>query len=353
MGADMAIELNKLRYIKLEREALPDEAEAWLSELNTGVVIDIKGIHCHKTRVLSALVHGNEPSSFYAIHRWLKSDKQAYCNVRFVIASVEAAKCEPYFNLRYVDGETDLNRQFAILPEQLNEASPAQIRAASIKQAILEVKPEAVIDMHNTSSASPPFSVATRIDMQAQALASFFCQTMIYTRLKLGALMEQDFNCPIVTIECGGAKDQQAHEMAYQGLVEYLSADDLFSGHHFKLVDIIEHPLRLEMLPDFSLAFAQHQHDDIDVTLVADIEQHNMGVTRADCFIGWSRVGTDAFAVKNEAGEAQSSQLLYCKNGELYTKQPLRIFMATSHVVIAQKDCLFYAICCEPDCLAD
>ncbi len=349
----MAIQLNKLRYIQIERQDVPDEADAWLNQLHSAVVIDIKGIHCHKTRVVSTLIHGNEPSSFYALHRWLKSSKQAYCNVRFIIASVEAAKLSPLFNCRYVDGETDLNRLFDISKETLVNAGQSQIRAASIKQAILEVQPEAVIDMHNTSSSSPPFSVATKIDMQAQAVASFFCQTMLYTRIKLGALMEQDFNCPVVTIECGGARDQQAHEMAYQGLVEFLSADDLFSGHHFKLVDIIEHPLRLEIEPGYSLEFAQHQHKDVDVTLVADIEQHNMGVTRADCFIGWSRVGVDAFTVKNESGQSHSSPIIYCKDGELYTKMPLRIFMATNNITIAKKDCLFYAVCCEPDCLAD
>ncbi|MCU4676102.1 succinylglutamate desuccinylase/aspartoacylase family protein [Catenovulum sp. 2E275] len=343
----MAIQLNKLRYIQLERKQIPDDPHLWLSQLQSAVVIDIKGLHGDKTRVVSTLVHGNEPSSFYALHRWLKSDKQAYCNVRFIIASVEAAKQEPIFSCRFVDGETDLNRLFSVSKDNLAQAGQSQIRAASIKQAIVEVAPEALIDMHNTSSSSPAFSVATQIDMQVQALASFFCQTMLYTRIKLGALMEQDFNCPVVTIECGGAADQQAHEVAYQGLVEFLAADNLFAGHHYKLVDIIEHPLRLEIQPGYSLAFAQHKKDDSDVTLVADIEQHNMGITRADCFIGWSQVGMDAFSVKNEAGQTHSTPLLYCKNGELYTSTPLRIFMATHNTVIAKKDCLFYAVCAE------
>lgn len=349
----MAIQLNKLRYISIEADSISSEPEAWLSQLNSAVVIDIKGQHCHKTRVISTLIHGNEPSSFYALHRWLKAGHQPYCNVRFIIASVEAARQEPEFTCRYVDGKADLNRLFAITEAQLVNSDEAQIRAASIKQAILEVKPEAVIDMHNTSSSSPAFSVATKIDMQAQALASFFCQTMIYTRLTLGALMEQNFNCPIVTIECGGSRDQQAHEMAYQGLTEFLAAEDIFSGHHLKLVDIIEHPLRLEIGAEYSLLFAQHQHQDVDITLVADIEQHNMGITRADCFIGWSKVGVSAFNVKNEAGQEQTSPLLYCKNGELFTAQPLRIFMATNNVTIAKQDCLFYVVPCEPDCLAD
>lgn len=339
----MNIKLEKLRYIKVVRQNLPKQYEDWLASLTGPVVFDVEGKIKHKWRVVSVLVHGNEPSGFIAVHRWLLSLDTPYTNVRFIVSSVEAAKQQPLFSTRFVDGVTDLNRSF----NSKDTSCEVQTRAASIKQAIAEVKPEAVVDMHNTSGSSPAFCVTTRIDMAVQALASFFCQTVMYTRLKLGSLMEQDFDCPIVTLECGGAKDQIAHEMAYQGLHEFLAVEDIFSGHHLKLVDIVEHPLRLEFNHDYSLIFAEHKDESKDVTLVSDIEQHNMGTTRADCFIGWSNTGIEAFTVRNEQGDVQSSHLLYCEEGKLYTVHPMRIFMATSNLEIAKKDCLFYGFCVD------
>lgn len=337
----MAITLKKLRYTHAENLHLPTDATEWLNSLQGPCVIDMQGHISNRTRVVSVLVHGNEPSGFIAVHRFLQSKITPMTNVRFIICSVEAAQQPPVFTNRYVDDVHDLNRCFNL---DKTDAAVNQ-RAGSILQAINEVKPEAVIDMHNTSGSSPSFCVATRIDMQVQALASFFCQTMMYTRLSLGSLMEQNFNCPVVTIECGGSKDQQAHEMAYQGVHEFLMADNLFGGHHYMLVDIVEHPLRLELDPKTKLSFADKNDPDADVTLVSDIEQHNMGVTRADCLIGWSNVGCAPFTVRNEAGDVQSDSIIYCKDGQILTRHKLRIFMATTNHRIALNDCLFYAFC--------
>ncbi|EWH11917.1 hypothetical protein DS2_01998 [Catenovulum agarivorans DS-2] len=337
----MAINLTKLRYTHAENLHLPDDPTDWLLSLHGPTVIDMQGLINTRTRVVSVLVHGNEPSGFIALHRFLLSKVIPMTNVRFIISSVEAAQQSPVFSNRYFDDKHDLNRCFNLD----NSDALVNQRAGSILQAINEVKPEAVIDMHNTSGASPSFCVATRIDMQVQALASFFCQTMIYTRLNLGALMEQNFNCPIVTVECGGAQDQQAHEVAYQGVHEFLMADNLFAGHHYMLVDIVEHPLRLEIDPKTNLSFADKSDPSADITLVSDIEQHNMGVTRADCLIGWSNIGCTPFTVRNEAGDVQSDSIIYCKDGQLFTRQKLRIFMATTNHRIALNDCLFYAFC--------
>ncbi|MER2490515.1 succinylglutamate desuccinylase/aspartoacylase domain-containing protein [Catenovulum sediminis] len=339
----MAIKLAKIHYVHIDRTQLPDDPEQWLVSLQSGVVIDVEGQDTNRTRVVSVLVHGNEPSGFYAVHRWLKGNETPICNVRFIISAVEAAQQPPYFTTRYLNDIHDLNRCFSLKVED----QAVKLRAASILQAISEVHPEAVIDMHNTSGSSPAFCVTTRIEMPYQALASFFCQSVIYTRLQLGSLMEQDFGCPIVTVECGGSQDQLAHEMAYQGLHEFLQAENLFAGHHYKLVDIIEHPLRLEIDKNIKLVFAEHKDESADVTLVSDIEQHNMGKTRADCFLGWSKLGIEPFTVRNEAGEVQSDNILYCQDGKLYTAHSLRIFMATSNRRIAQNDCLFYAFCTE------
>lgn len=338
MLKDQSIPLNKLRYCHLNDAVLPEDPVDWLLSLKGPMVIDQNGRDTSCCRVVVTLVHGNEPSGFIAVHRWLTGHLQPATNVRFILCSVEAAQQSPFFSIRFVDNKADLNRCFGLATESLAVTH----RAQNILTAIGYVKPEAVIDMHNTSGASPAFCVATHKGLEQQALASFFCDSLFYTRLKLGSLMEQDFGCPVVTIECGGSEQQISHQLAYQGLSEFLQAHSVFEGRHFELGQILEHPLRIELAPGISVTYASQADPAYDLTLVSDIEQHNMGVSRADSLLGWGREQKDLFCIKNEAGQTIESDVLYLKDGAIYTRYPLRIFMATSNARIAQHDCLMY-----------
>ncbi|WP_017446082.1 succinylglutamate desuccinylase/aspartoacylase domain-containing protein [Gayadomonas joobiniege] len=317
----------------------PEDAIDWLLSLPGPMVIDQAGQDPSRWRVICTLIHGNEPSGFYAIHRWLLSQQVPVCNVRFILCAVEAARKVPYFNCRFVDNDADLNRCFNAPAENPQVTQ----RANEIADAIQEVRPEAVIDMHNTSGASPAFAVATQKGLNQQALASFFCDSLFFTRLQLGSLMEQDFACPIVTIECGGSQQQISHQLAFQGISEYLQAESLFSGRHFELSQVLEHPLRVEIAENIVLSYGGEADPKAKLTLVSDIEQHNTGITRAHSLLGWSLFGCNAFKIKNEAGQVIDSDILYAEDGAIYTRYPMRIFMATSNPRIALHDCLMYA----------
>lgn len=65
--------------------------------------------------------------------------------------------------------------------------------------------------------------------------------------MSLGALIEQDFDCPNVTIECGGRTDKQAHELAYRGITRFCSYQELNEYHYNTPIEIIHTPLRLQI----------------------------------------------------------------------------------------------------------
>ncbi len=344
MAETMGIELVNFReHVFNEDFHVPESATEWLQELSGPVVIDVNGRDSSRTRVISTLLHANEPSGFIGVHRWLKNlqdGHEKYCpatNVRILLSSVEAAKQLPLFHQRFVDGDADLNRLFT----SDNQASAAGKRALAIKNYIADAQPEAVVDLHNTSGIGQPFAVAVNAGNDEQMLASYFCQTMILTHLNLGALMEQDFSCPIITVECGGVSDDMSHEVAYQGIVSFVCAPTLMGGHHVALAKIFKHPLRVELTPGSSISYANELNPATDVTLVPHIEKFNMGITGGNSLLGWSTKNELPIRIVTEDGLSLERKLLKCENNKILTTQSLRIFMATPNAVIAKKIAFF------------
>ena len=214
-----------------------------------------------------------------------------------------------------------------------------------MREAIRSLNPECVVDLHNTSGSGPAFAVTTNPDLAHQNLASFFVRRMIMTGIRLGALMEMDFGCPIVTIECGGASDDEADIIAFEGLRSLLKAKTIEGGKHEGRVEILDHPMRVEIHPEVSLVYSEEQVPGAAVTIRADIEHCNTGVTEAGTMLGWvTNGGLDNFTVREEGGDRITNDIIAVEGGALITQRDLRIFMATTREDIAHEDCLFYVV---------
>ncbi|TPH18568.1 hypothetical protein EPA86_02100 [Litorilituus lipolyticus] len=313
---------------------------AFLRELNGLTIFDVKGIDETRTRVITTLIHGNEPSGFIALHQWLIAKVKPAVNIRFIVCNPEAAKLCPEFSHRYLYEAQDLNRYFDLSKDP---KSCISLRAKQIIQAVREVNPEAIIDLHNTSGSSPAFGVSVSDNDKVLDLISLFTNKVILTGLHVGAIMEQDFSAPIVTIECGGATEQLSHQVAIAGVGKYTSNDCIFD-HHADKVDIHRFPCRVELKPEIILGFGDYALLTADITVRTDIERLNQQLTPAGELIGWYNKGDNLpLIAKDEQGNDQLLQLLTLKNGCIYTKQSLQLFMATTKLDIANNDCLFYA----------
>jgi hypothetical protein len=340
----MEIEFDELIYLKDPSfQELKADYEQFLMSLISPTVIDISGEDPSRWRACITLLHGNEPSGLIAIHRWLTAHDQLpkpTTNVRLIICSVEAANSSPLFSKRSLDGGKDINRCFG-----QNKQHQYYQRANIIEQAIKEVSPEVIIDIHNSSGCGPAFAVSPVITPEVLSLTSYFCQTVILSGLKLGTLMEQNFNCPLLTIESGGSDDEQAHKVAHEGLTHLFQHESAANLSQTRSVDVIYKPLRLRLLPQVTLSYAKHDEGVNGVCLTENIELLNFGISRKGQMLGWlDDKGLDNLRLENSCGNNVIKEYFTLDDNKLTCFVDLRIFMATKQAKTAIDDCLFYIV---------
>ena len=323
-------------------DSLGHNVEEFLQRLGQPSCILIDGEDTSRTRALVTLIHGNEPSGTLALFRWLKSGRKPAVSTVCLVVSVEAALKHPLFSFRVLPGQRDLNRCFR---------APFHDRQGQLAAEILDIlrehHPEAVVDMHNTSGSGPSFGVAIFVDPKHEALVSLFTDRLVTNDLRLGALMEiaEDL-FPTVTIECGGRLDDEAHELAWIGLQRFLSAPDVLTPQPADWgLEIFRNPVRLELVGDCQLTYADGPQPGFDLTLRTDIEHFNFGLVKADTRLGWvGEKGLSIFSSKDLQQQCVLDELIRVRGGELYTAQDLKLFMITNDARIAKMDCLFYAV---------
>lgn len=313
----------------------------FLYHLNGPTWIDITGKDTSRTRVMTTLLHGNEPSGVKAAFNYLTNPdfQKPLTNISFFICSVKAALLEPDFTHRYLPGEPDMNRCFKPPFNSMNGKL-----AKAILARISGLKPEAIIDVHNTSGSGPDFTICSGVDLIYEKFAKYFSSRLVKTDLSLGSIMEADVGCPILTLECGGSFDLSADLTAIKTIETLTTNDDLFAENNNSL-NVYTHPLRVEIQEDVAIGYAEKPIKSCDITLEADIEKHNFGVTEKNCFLGWvGDKGLDYFTAINDQGIDIKNELFYVEDNKLYTKKLLRLFMVTPRPEIAKKDCLFYLV---------
>jgi hypothetical protein len=321
---------------------LPHDVESFLRWLGGPACLLITGEDPTRCRALVTLLHGNEPSGAMALLRWLRGGDRPAVNLLCIVASVTAALTAPLFSHRMLPRARDLNRCFR---PPFNDA---QGKLAEEILALLELhRPEAVIDMHNTSGSGPSFAVCTFPDRQHDALAAHFTRRLIVSHLDLGALMEiSESTRPTVTIEVGGRLDDEAHETAWEGLCRYAAARDVFAaGVADWGLERLRDPVRLELRDGVSLTYAEAPCPGHDITLRPDIEHHNFGAVTPDTTLGWAQGDASRlFRAVDASGACAVRRLVRVEAGRLRPAQPLKLFMIATNAGIAQSDCLFYAV---------
>lgn len=313
-------------------------AESMLRYLGGSAWLFFEGVNHHKCRVITTLLHGNEPSGCHAVLRLIKEKFKPVVDSWILIASVDTALSEPLFCNRTIEGHQDLNRCFR--PPWYTKTEKF---AEQIYRDILAFNPEAIIDIHNTSGAGPGFCVATCSSEPIDKIAGLFSRSLVITDIKLGSLMESDFNCPVITVECGGNQSELSHQFAYNGITKFLSTDNLLSIEPLENIQYYRHPLRLELMEASSLSYGNQLEPGSDITLCASIEDQNFGTTFPEKILGWAgEKGLDCLRVNDQSRGNIVHDYFSCTDGILHTKLPLHLFMVTTDKAIAETDCLFY-----------
>ncbi|MEM1143252.1 MAG: succinylglutamate desuccinylase/aspartoacylase family protein [Pseudomonadota bacterium] len=340
--------MRRFKFIRNPDHALAAAGvEGLLRGLGGPTCLFFEGSDPSRTRALVTLLHGNEPSGAIALTRWMQQNRRPQVNVLCVLASVHAALEEPVFTHRMLPRARDLNRCFR--PPFDDE----QGHLAEEILAILELhKPECVIDMHNTSGTSPAFAIATETPPLKCRLTQLFANQLLLMDISMGSLLEHDSPAmPVVTVEVGGRAQEAAHACALAGLEHYFHVDqfeDLPAPQN--PLDVMHHPLRLELLDGVTLVYDGAPRAGFDVTLLEDLEQHNFGTVAAGTLLGWGSADPRSlFRARDATGQCALSALVEAGSGELRAAQDLQLMMITNNAAIAESDCLFYAVASNGD----
>lgn len=322
------------------------EVEAWLQTLGGPVWLMLEGEDDRRCRVVTTLLHGNEPSGILALHRWLAERPRPRTRLAVLLANVRGALSHPAFTHRHTPDDRDLNRCFRPPYE-----GPSGELAWTIIRDLEAWAPECVIDLHNTSGNGPAFAVATHRHPVVEALCGRLCEQLIVTDMRLGSLMELPLlrrrlaDCPVFTLECGGALQPAARDVA-EGLYRLLAeCPELAALPDAPGLEVLVHPLRVELCPGASVAYDRLPRAGVDVTLWARIDEHNRGVTSPSATLGWlGPRGLACLQARDGDGREHVGELFCVREGRLHARRPLRLFMATTNSDIARSDCLFYAV---------
>ena len=231
--------------------------EEFLVELGQPTWLFFRGRNSEKCRVITTLLHGNEPSGTIAVLRLIQEGYQPEADTWILIASVKTALTKPLFSHRALKGNADLNRCFS--KNRNKKDTDVHDFASSIIDDIEEFQPCAVADVHNTSGSGPGFCVALSDSVhkdKLESLANLFTNTLVLTDIHLGAIMEHDFGGPIVTVECGGNKAPESHELAYRGFKKFLDLPSIDEMPRANKFTTYRHPLRLEIKEGYYLNYA-------------------------------------------------------------------------------------------------
>ena len=319
-------------------EDLGDDYLAFLQRLGGPTWITVEGKDRQRSRAIITLLHGNEPSGLKAVYQLLKSGIQPATDLGIFVASVNAALHPPMLSHRFLPGEEDFNRCF-----NPPAHTPQRQLAQRLIQQLRQFGPEAIVDTHNTSGHSLPFAVSIRDDIHSRQLAQMFTRRLVVIDQALGTLIEQrEGHCPIVTIEFGGFTDPQADTLAEQSLLAFSTTGQIFDQAPGPM-QILKHPVRLELEPGHQLHYSSTVQSDRDITLFNTIDQLNFSHVKSGTSLGWlGTSGLTGLRVKSATGEDLTSAYFVEHNGFLTTCHAMTLFMATTDPFVAAQDCLLY-----------
>ena len=319
-----------------------NNVEQFLQMLGGPTWLRLPGQDRSRTRALSTLLHGNEPSGIRALFNYLRSGEQPAVDLLCFIGAVEAALAPPGFAHRHLPDHKDLNRCFRE-PFVLSEG---QIALEVLKQ-FRDAKPDALIDLHNTSGRSPAYGVTTQLGAAQKTITALFAPHLILTDLRLGALMEAtEFDFPTITVECGGAGDPASDWVASHGLNQYARTESVLDlNPAFDSVTVFQHPVRVELREGMRVMYGRERLDDADLTMCHDADRHNFGVVNAGEVLGWlGPHGLEVLCARNSSGKDLVHEIFHEQSGCLVVSQSGHILMMTTEPHIAMGDCLFYWI---------
>jgi len=299
-------------------------------------------LHLHGRRkrpvVVSVLQHGNEITGWEAIRRLLKSHYQRDELPRSLVVFIGNPVAARH-RLRRLDDQPDFNRCWP----GGNETDSVYTRLfREIHDRLLQMRPMALIDVHNNTGLNPHYAAVNRIRSDYLRLASMFSSKVVYFTIPTGTLSHSmsEF-CPSVTLECGQAGEVHGtdHSLAY--IETCLHQDsippqtpDADAVHLFHMVATVN------VNPDALFGFGRVP---ADIAFRDGLDQYNFTELPVGTSFGTLRNGMarPLTATDNE-GRDVTAEYFDFGAGQVLTTREIMPSMLTQDRRVIQQDCLCY-----------
>ena len=300
-----------------------------------------------KARLVSCLLHGNEPAGFQAVVDLLRLGERFPFDLWVLIGNVRAATEEGLYAHRHLDDQEDFNRVWDLDP---TAAATTEMRrcAAGILDELRSADLEAAVDLHNNSSRNPYYSILTRLSPEGQLLASLCADTVLLWGLHAHTLMEAlGATCPAVSVECGPPHVPAGREFASAVVDRFLAtesfgppaADNRPRPH--RMLELLH---RVTVRPEVEFSFGGTVDDGTDFVIVPGLDAYNFGHLPAGSPIGHVEPGgAMPLLACDMSGHEVTSELLHLTpHGDLVLATDVTPLMMTTTVQQTRRDCLFY-----------
>jgi succinylglutamate desuccinylase len=329
-----------LDFTELDR--VPDgllerPASALYQQIKGPTLIHVPGRE-KRPLVVSVLQHGNEVTGWEAIRRLLKNHwplRELPRSLLILIGNPLAAK----HRLRRLDDQPDFNRCWP----GGNEVDSAYTRLfRQIHERMRELKPLAVIDIHNNTGLNPHYAAVNLIRSDYLRLASLFSSKVVYFTMPAGTLsLSMSEYCPSLTLECGQAGEIHGTDHTLAFLETCLQLEGISS-----------HPISPDAVHLFHMVATVRVNENVlfgfgrvpaELTLREDLDAFNFCELPVGTSFGHFREPTrqPLFAVDPE-GLDVTAQYFTFDQAEVRTARQVMPSMLTLDRRVIQQDCLCY-----------
>jgi hypothetical protein len=182
------------------------------------------------TRVVSVLMHGNEPSGFQAMLDFFRNPpKNLTTNVVFLVQNVLAAQAghKPFEFRFHPSTQSDLNRQWLPLGTPEPELHPYVASTYAFLKTLPRI--EGFLDLHNNSGDNPVYATLSYDDEAqpnlalSESLGAFLTDQYLTFKLSGGFDGGVRELAPAVAVECGRLDSPAADLAASRILKQFLA----------------------------------------------------------------------------------------------------------------------------------
>jgi hypothetical protein len=302
--------------------------------------------HAPRARLVSCLLHGNEPSGFVAMVDVLRRGERFPFDLWVLIGNVRAATEDGLYAHRHLDHQEDFNRVWGV------RSATTDMRrcAAAILEQLRSADLEAAVDLHNNSGRNPYYSILTKLSPEGLLLASLCADTMLLWRLHLHTLMEALATvCPAVSVECGAPHLSDGNSFASGVVHRFLTAADFAVpavGDRPRPRQMVEILHRVTVRPDVEFSFGAAV-DGAGFVVVPELDTYNFEVLPALHTIGHVDPGAamPLFACDVTGRDVTDQLFRITPDGAVIVVADAMPMMMTTTVQQARRDCLFYTAC--------